>query len=380
MPKGDAMGLRYRPVLRGSAILAGTLATQAAWAQVDANAENQQLQEIVVTGQKTGAQSLQQVPIAITAFTDDALRAQGSAQLSDLTYETPGFTYAANGAWAISTIRGIGTNNVFAGGDPSTTLQVDGVYYGRPTGGNLDFLDVERVEILRGPQGTLYGRNADAGTINVITKDPSPELSGVARAPGGNYGRLRPEFSVSGPLVGDSVLYRVSGMGTWHDGYVHELTPGLPDQWDENHQSIRSKVLFKLQPNLRFVVAMDFTNVHEHFNASYVRLTPVPFPDGTNPGFYETSLNHPYFVRLKQGGVSGTLSWDSGPITLTSISAYRRSYMNNGGDLDYTRNEIFWTRHFQEDQNQLSQELDLSAKLDRLKFVTGAFLYREHAN
>ena len=374
------MRLRYILFLRGSAILAGTLATQTGWAQVGANADEQQLREVVVTAQKSGAQSLQQVPLAITAFTDAALLDRGSTQLSDLTYETPGFTYAANGPWAISTIRGVGTNNVFAGGDPSTTLQVDGVYYGRPTGGDLDFLDVERVEILRGPQGTLYGRNADAGTINVITKDPTSEFSGIARATGGNYGLFRPEFSVSGPLVDDTVLLRVSAMGAWHDGYIHDLTPGLPDQWDQNHQAIRSKVLFKLQPNLRFVVNMDFTNVNEYMNASYVRLTPPPFPDGTSPSFYQTSLNHPYFVREKQGGASGTLTWDAGPITLTSISAYRRSYMNNGGDLDYTRNEIFWTRHFQEDQNQLSEELDLSGKFDRFKFVAGTFLYREYAN
>jgi iron complex outermembrane recepter protein len=338
------------------------------------------VQEVVVTATKTGAQSIQEVPLAISAFTSQALEAQGSNQLSDLTYQTPGFTYAANGPWAISTIRGVGTNNVFAGGDPSTTLQVDGVYYGRPTGANVDFLDVDRVEILRGPQGTLYGRNADAGTINVVTKDPTPQFSGIAKLAGGTYGLFRPEAAVSGPLSGDNVLYSLAAFGAWRDGYIKELTPGLPDQWNENRAGVRGRLLFKIQPDLRLVLSADYTNINEYMVASFVRLTPPPFPDGTNPGFYQTSLNHPYFLSQKQGGISGKLTWTRDNLELTSISAYRRSFMNNGGDLDYTRNEIFTTRRFQENQDQSSEELDLSGTLGRLKFVAGTFLYREYAS
>ena len=175
-----------------------------------------ELEEVIVTATKSGAQSVQEVPLAITAFTSQMIEAQGSTQLSDLTHETPGFTYAANGPWAISTIRGVGTNNVFAGGDASTTIQVDGVYYGRPTGANVDFLDVDRVEILRGPQGTLYGRNADAGTINVVTKDPATRFSGDAKVTGGTYGLFRPEGVVSGPLIGDDLFYSLTAFGSWH--------------------------------------------------------------------------------------------------------------------------------------------------------------------
>jgi iron complex outermembrane recepter protein len=339
-----------------------------------------ELDEVIVTATKTGAQSVQEVPIAITAFTSQMLEATGSTQLSDLTHQTPGFTYAANGPWAVSTIRGVGTNNVFAGGDPSTTVQVDGVYYGRPTGANLDFLDVDRVEILRGPQGTIYGRNADAGTINVVTKDPTTDYSGDVKVSAGNYGLFRPEAVLSGPLIGDTVLFSLATFGSWHDAYVKELTPGLPDQWNQNRDGVRGKLLFQIQPNLRFVLNADYTDVNEYMNASYVRITAPPFPDGTDPSFYQTSLNHPYFLWQRQGGVSGKLVWDLGNVELTSITAYRRSYMNNGGDLDYTRNEVFTTRKFQENQDQESEELNLSGKADRLKYVVGTFLYREHAS
>ena len=349
-----------------------------AWA--DSPGSSAELEEVIVTATKTGAQSVQQVPLAITAFTSQMIEAQGSTQLSDLTHQTPGFTYAANGPWAISTIRGVGTNNVFAGGDASTTVQVDGVYYGRPTGANLDFLDVDRVEILRGPQGTLYGRNADAGTINVVTKDPTAQLSGDAKVSAGTYGLLRPEAVVSGPLVGDSVLFSLAVFGSWHDAYVKELTPGLPDQWNQNRDGVRGKLLFQIQPNLRFILNSDYTDINEYMDASFVRLTPPPFPDGTNPTFYQTSLNHPYFLWQRQGGVSGKLVWDFDNLEFTSISAYRRSYMNNGGDLDYTRNEIFTTRKFQENQDQESEELNLSGETHRLKYVVGTFLYREHAS
>ena len=362
-----------------SLLIGSTALPSVTWA--DSAGTSSDLEEVIVTATKTGAQSVQDVPVAITAFTSQMLQAEGAVQLSDLTHETPGFTYAANGPWAISTIRGVGTNNVFAGGDASTTLQVDGVYYGRPTGANVDFLDVDRVEILRGPQGTLYGRNADAGTINVITKDPTPEFSGVAQVSGGTYGLFRPEATVSGPIAGDSdILYSVAAFGSWRDAYVTELTPGLPNQWNENRDGVRAKLLFQIEPNLRLLLSSDYTDVNEYMNASYVRLNPTPFPDGTNPTFYQTSLNHPYFVFQRQGGFSGKLVWDFDNLEFTSLSAYRRSYMDNGGDLDYTRNEIFTTRKFQENQDQESQEFNLSGKADRLKYVTGVFLYREHAN
>lgn len=371
-------GIHYCVWSAMAAVFGSAALSSITWAEgVGTSSE---LEEVIVTATKSGAQSVQEVPLAITAFTSQMLEAQGSTQLSDLTHETPGFTYAANGPWAISTIRGVGTNNVFAGGDASTTIQVDGVYYGRPTGANADFLDVDRVEILRGPQGTLYGRNADAGTINVVTKDPTTRFSGDAKVTGGTYGLFRPEGVVSGPLIGDEVLYSLAAFGSWHDGYVKELTPGLPDQWNQNRDGVRGKLLFRIQPNLRFILNVDYTDVNEYMDASFVRLTPPPFPDGTNPTFYQTSLNHPYFLFQRQGGISGKLVWDLGNLEFTSISAYRRSYMNNGGDLDYTRNEVFTTRRFQENQDQESEELNLAGKADRLKYVVGTFLYREHAS
>lgn len=295
-----------------SLLIGSTALPSVTWA--DSAGTSSDLEEVIVTATKTGAQSVQDVPVAITAFTSQMLQAEGAVQLSDLTHETPGFTYAANGPWAISTIRGVGTNNVFAGGDASTTLQVDGVYYGRPTGANVDFLDVDRVEILRGPQGTLYGRNADAGTINVITKDPTPEFSGVAQVSGGTYGLFRPEATVSGPIAGDSdILYSVAAFGSWRDAYVTELTPGLPNQWNENRDGVRAKLLFQIEPNLRLLLSSDYTDVNEYMNASYVRLNPTPFPDGTNPTFYQTfSTTRTSFSR---GRVDSQENW-SGTSTI----------------------------------------------------------------
>src|SRR5258706_3967725 len=126
------------------------------------------LEDIVVTATKTGATQLQETPIAITAFSAEAMERSGIKGIRDLVDLTPSLQIAENTGQSQIYIRGIGSNNSFAGSDPSSTVHLDGVYLARPGSYFADFLDVERVEVLRGPQGTLYGRNSVGGTINII--------------------------------------------------------------------------------------------------------------------------------------------------------------------------------------------------------------------
>src|SRR6202041_2340679 len=146
----------------------------------------QQLEEIVVTA-KTGTTKLQQTPIAITSFTAADLDAKKIEDVRGLVQYTPGLQISDINGYAQLYIRGVGSNTVYIGSDPSTTIQLDGVYLARPLSYFSDFLDVERVEVLRGPQGTLYGRNSVGGTINIISKKPSDTLTGEVQASVGTY-------------------------------------------------------------------------------------------------------------------------------------------------------------------------------------------------
>ncbi len=334
--------------------------------------------DIVVTATKSGAQSLQRVPLAISAFSGEDIQQRGSVALADLAPATPNFTYTFNAIWSVASIRGIGTNNVFAGGDPSTTLQVDGVYYGRPTGANLDFLDVERVEVLRGPQGTLYGRNAIGGTVNVITRDPSDTPHGELRVTTGNYNLARPEFAYTGPIA-DGVSFSIAGRYSDRGPYTRELNPLVPDLWNEHRYALRGKLKLDLVPNLSIILSGDFSRSDENINGFTVRTSPPSVPDGYNPGFHEAATDDPNYGVVSQKGGSARVVLNIGPSTLTSITAYRKSDSKLGGDLDFTAVPLFYTRAFVEHQDQISQEFDLAGPLGAGSYVAGLFGYREGA-
>lgn len=342
--------------------------------------KNAYIDTIIVTATKTGASDLQHVPLAISAYSAETLDATGAVSLSDIVAYTPGYTYTSNSVWSISSIRGVGTNNVFAGGDPSATLQVDGVYYGRPTGANLDFLDVERVEVLRGPQGTLYGRNAVAGTTNVITREPSDDFMGTVKLSVGEYGLMRPEFAVSGPLVDEKVSFSLAGRYSKRDGYIKQLVAGGEDLWDENRKSIRGKLKFAPNETMSLVLAADYSDADEGYNFATVRITPSA-NDGFNPGFFEAATDDPNQYELTQWGTSATWKWDiSDQLELTSITAYRDSDSILNGDLDFTALPLFTTRAFVEEQNQFTQEVNLSGRFNKAEFIAGLFYYHENAD
>ena len=134
------------------------------------------------------------------------------------------------------TIRGIGSNSAVAGADPSSTIHLDGVYLGRPAMASMDFLNVERVEVLRGPQGTLYGRNSVGGTINIVTRQPTNTLETSVRLTAGNYDKLRAEGAVRGPLVKNKVMGGFAFLRGTRDGFVKDLdhpdhSLGSEDTW-----------------------------------------------------------------------------------------------------------------------------------------------------
>ncbi|MDB5364574.1 MAG: TonB-dependent receptor, partial [Rhodospirillales bacterium] len=204
-----------------------------------------QIEEIEVTATKTGATQLQKTPIAISAFSANDLDRSLTGNVKDLLQMTPNMTVPQNNSYAQIYIRGIGSNNVFSGSDPSSTVHIDGVYIGRPFGQFANFLDVERVEVLRGPQGTLYGRNSVGGTINVISRLPTDEIQGKAQLTLGNYSAVTGEAYLSGPIVPGKVQASVSGSYTEHDDYRTNVSTGGNLQ---NDKAGSGRFQLRLQP------------------------------------------------------------------------------------------------------------------------------------
>ena len=155
----------------------------------------------IVTAAKTGERDVQDTPIAITAVPQADLDRLGTQTMEGAAVLAPSVTMSQNTGWGQLTIRGIGTNAVSAGSDPSSAIYLDGVYLARPAMAFARFLDLDRIEVLRGPQGTLYGRNAVGGAMNLIPRPPTNDFQASAYFTAGNFGELRADARVSGPLT-----------------------------------------------------------------------------------------------------------------------------------------------------------------------------------
>ena len=180
--------------------------------------EASQLQEVTVTAQKR-LQSSSKVPIALSVVDGDDLKSKGVSTIADVTDLVPNIQIGKGNANGMEiTIRGIGSADNTERGDPQTAFHIDGIYIGRPQGAGATFFDIERVEVLRGPQGTLYGRNANAGAINVISRKPGSKFEGAVSAEIGNWSALKLEGMVNVPVTEDFALRAVVSKQK-HDGY-----------------------------------------------------------------------------------------------------------------------------------------------------------------
>ena len=179
--------------------------------------------ETFVTAAKIGERDVQAIPMAITAVSNAALARLGSQTLEQAAALAPSVTLSQNAGFGQLTIRGIGANVVYAGTDPSSAMYLDGVYLARPAMEFVQLLDLDRIEVLRGPQGTLYGRNAVGGALNLISKPPTNEFQAAADFTAGNFSEFRADARVSGPLKRDRVMGSIAFARGIRDGYVRDL-------------------------------------------------------------------------------------------------------------------------------------------------------------
>lgn len=337
------------------------------------------LEEVIVTAQKK-SENLQQVAVAVSAFSEDTIRNTGILDIGDVTAQTPSFSISSyNPTTPAPYVRGVGTNSSSVGDDASVGVFIDEVYAGRAGGYSSDMFDVQRIEVLRGPQGTLYGRNVAGGAMNIITNKPGDVLEGRAEITAGNYDLLAVNAMLSGPLSEDGGMRgRIAVSSRERDGWVDNVITGN-DLKNEDNISGRAKLAFDLGTTAELVLSADYSkddDLRGPAARSTINVAP-PFPGEPND---KVSLDFDGFTERELYGTSATLNWDVGSGTLTSITAYRANDYSFLDDLTGTWPVLSLTNDATEESSQFSQELRYAAEMERFGYTVGAYYFDEEVD
>ncbi len=393
------------------------------------------LEEIVVTAQKR-SENLQNTPIAITAVSAKELDARGTSDISELGNFTPNLVFDTTApvsgvsSGAIVFIRGVGQTDFQLTTDPGVGTYVDGVYMSRSVGGVLDVLDLERVEVLRGPQGTLFGRNTIGGAVSLVTRRPSDTFGFKGAATFGSRNRIDLREAVDIPLS-EAVRTKFVASFRSQNGYVKGLSD-TRDLGNTDRFSIRGVIEAELSPNFRATLSGDYTTIDEQNAASKlvgisilppgsptrtdIRYNPatggtivenVTVPPGAptlaflynvvdspafglpqydaawiTPDLNTTYADGPNGTKLDIWGTALTLDWKTPIGDIKSITAYRKTSGSFARDADGAPVAIAHTENRDYEQKQFSQEIQLTGSYldDRLKLATGAYYFRETGN
>ena len=395
--------MRFSRVLRASASAAvlSALAAGAAYAQT-AGDEPTSVDTIIVTAQKR-EQSLQDVPVVVTAVSAQQLQDAGVKDIKDLTVLTPGLlvTSTSNETVTTARIRGIGTVGDNPGLESSVGVVIDGVYRPRNGVGFGDLGEMERIEVLKGPQGTLFGKNTSAGVINIMSKAPGFTFGGSGELTVGDHGAIGASASVTGPIIEDVLAGRLYVAKRERDGFYDVRTGAGPrtqtDDANQNFYSVRGQLLYTPNQDVDVRVIADYTKrdedccvgvgvVRNNTRQGYINtlasdsgvLNPV------NPFARLAYSNRDTTQEIEDKGLSAEINWDTpwlGNATLTSITAWRNFELVSGQDSDFSSADIWYRptdgRNFTRFE-QLSQELRLAGEAGRLNWLVGVFATQEN--
>lgn len=342
-------------------------------------AQENVLEEIIVTAEKREA-TIQDTALAITAVSGDLLENGGLDEIEDLSLDVPSLVFSRAGGEAQLYIRGVGTNLFGIGQDSSVAVHQDGVYQGRAQMGLNQFLDVERVEVLRGPQGTLYGRNATAGVINIIHRAPGDEPEGYVNLKLGNFNRYDGEAAYGGP-IGDNAGFRLAVRYGSDGGFTEDLDPRGGDEVDGGEtMAARATVTFAVSDTVNAKVIGDYTD----FDGDNRTIRPRgnlhrSAAEGAQalPDFDQTRNEVDSFQQWTISGVTAEVTADLGAgLTLTSITGYRQFEDSFRFNTDGT--EIFVTQtHFERDTDQFSEEIRLACDCPDYEWIAGLYYFTE---
>jgi iron complex outermembrane receptor protein len=380
------------------------LAASPAWAQTAPDPETSTVEDIVVTAQRR-AENLQDVPLAVTALSSETLQNNDIRDLSRVEVLTPGFTFGKSGSDARPAIRGVRTENVGVSGDPSIGYFTDNVYRSRASQANEPFVDVARVEIQRGPQGTLYGRNTFGGNIAISTNDPTEDFDAGSSLTLGSFNRIAVDGFVNVPL-GDAVQLRIAALRETMDGYVEGVTDDL-DIFDRDTSYARVGVRIAPTPQLEAVLRYSHWTEQGTGGAAFGYRVGGIFVNPTTGNF---DINgQPYLLRydiprtgrplvegipinpdplfyggdtklvqdLEQNAWSANVSYDFGPVVFRSITGFTEFEVFRNADNDFSLR--LGAVDGQEDKlESFSQELQLASNGDGpIDWIVGYFYFNE---
>lgn len=391
-------------------MMAGLAAGSPAFAQgpavTAASGDSEDRVDTVVVTARRREEDLQSVPAAISVVGGELLDQSYTVNTQGLSQLVPSLYYnSANLRNTAYTIRGLGSNTLSIsaandGIEPGVGFYVDEVYHGRPATAAFDFTDIEQVEVLRGPQGTLFGKNTTAGAIHVTSRAPTfkPEVN--AEMSYGDYGFLQTKASISGPLFGDTVAGRISGLFTQRDGVIENVRTGQ-DLNSLNNYALRVQLLFVPSEDLGIRLTADVSDLDSDCCTQvYLRVgQSLRSAARQFPGLaaaLPASLGGPYtppsinaYDRLsdidadlnidtQDGGASAIIDYDVGFADLTSVTAWRYWDWDVSNDRDYTGIAIQQTQRIPSRQDQYSQELRLASKGDGpLHYVGGLYFFSQ---
>ncbi|WP_309603296.1 TonB-dependent receptor, partial [Sphingomonas sp.] len=345
-------------------------------------------QEIIVTARRT-EESVQRVPSSISAFNERTLDRIQATDTTGLQGAVPNLNIVQGRGSSNATnifIRGIGQPDALQTFDPAVGVYVDDVYFSRIRGNQLDLLDLERIEVLRGPQGTLYGKNTIGGAIKFVSRKPGQDFRATGSIALGNYDQVDLKGAASGPVT-DTLAVGFAVMRAKRDGYVRDSFRSERYN-DKDSVGARTAIAFTPSDKVRLDLAVDYSHDDAALqvgrpvnNLTTILGVPLPVSDTVNSGKYNwrgrTTPGFPNSTKLTHWGTSATLAVDlSDALTLKSISAYRNLKTNDYIDIDATQYEVgdvfVGVR-----QHQTSQEFQLAYAGEKLSGVAGLYYLDE---
>ncbi|MBS0362749.1 MAG: TonB-dependent receptor [Proteobacteria bacterium] len=368
-------------------------------AAADEAAADVTVEPVVVTA-RLRAEDAQTVPGGMTVVTAETLQTTRTDNVSAITQLAPAVNYSSPNPRNTSlTIRGLGSSVVAIaqsndGLEPGAGFYVDQVYHARPATAAFDFNDVERVEVLRGPQGTLFGKNTTAGAVNITSKAPSFEPSAQAEASYGEQNYRQAKASVTGAIYGDLVAGRLSVVATERDGVLRNVVTGAKEN-NVNNTGFHAQLLIKPTADLQIRLSADDSKIYENCCTQvFVRVgtslksaarqypalaAGVNYaPPSTNPFDRLTDIDAGIKVNTDDGGLSSVADWNLGFATVTSVTAWRWWNWDAGNDRDYTGLAIQLLQHIPSRQDQYSQELRIASNGHRtIEYVAGLYVFSQ---
>lgn len=348
---------------------------------------------IIVTARRA-QESLSDIAASISAVTDDAMGPGKIEDIESLARAIPNVSVGDQFGVNRTFIRGIGMTSIDLGADGAVAFLQDGVIIARPAAQLAGFYDVERVEVLRGPQGTLYGRGATAGAMNLVTKKPTEQLEGYLRASYGNYDAVALEGAVSGPVSGDNVMLRVAGRYDNRSGYGVNLVTG-EDVDDRNAYALRGTLLANIASNLSLTLQAEYYREDDN-NYAFHYFGPTVAPEnalgsllggdtiitfaqarGETPNF-RNGFSDQDAINDREGyNFTGELSLDLDAWEIKSITSYRYFDRFQRTDLDASDANLFGQNNYNETSKTFSQEFVANYDGEGIDLLFGAMYFHE---